>query len=251
MTEDTAQTREDVSLLDMPLEGIAAYWLSLRKVMGAKVQPKTVQDEAGNTREPFIKYMLELYLAATPDAEVRRLGQMRRDTDLRGLRLKLGMMREALLAIATVENPRKALMRMGAYLSEPSLTEESATKMGLDMVRMAEKSKDSYVVTVEANLSSEQLLIKLLFYVLWARREGKSGLEAFAEKGRCRFFNLGLAMVVDGFERSFVRGCLDVAEAELLDLAGRKMALCVDMVLALRAKLSYEDMFRTARAHLP
>lgn len=250
MTEQIEQTEQELGILDMPLEGVAAYWLSLRKVMGAKVQPKTVQEEAANTREPFVSFLLDLFLSTLPDAEVRRLGLVRRDTVLRDLRLKLAMMREALLAIAAVDNPRKALVRMGAYLSEPSLTEENATKMGLDMVRLAEKSRASYVVTVDPALSAEQLLIKLLFYVLWARREGKAGLESFAENGRCRYFNQGLLMVVDGFDRSFVRGCLDLAEAELLEEAGRKMELAVDMACALRVKLSYEDMFKTARAYL-
>ncbi|WP_461210714.1 hypothetical protein [Desulfocurvus sp. DL9XJH121] len=249
--QKTDETQRDVNLLEMPLEGIAAYWLSLRKVMGPKLQPKTLEEEVVNTQEPFIKYLLEMFSSGVTDAELRRLCQVRQDTAVRELRLKLAMMREALTVIASAENPRKALMRMGAYLAEPSLTEESATKMALDMVRMAEKSKDGYVVTVEPSLSPEQLLVKLLFYVLWARREGKAGLEPFAENGRCRFFNQGLGMVVDGFERSFVRGCLDIAEAEILDTASRKMALSVDMVLALRAKLSYEDMFRAVRAYLP
>lgn len=251
MSETTEQNGQEVSILEMPLQGVAAYWLSLRKVMGAKVQPKTVQDEAANTQEPFVKFLLDVYLSGTSDIELRHLGHVRRDTVLRELRRKLAMMREALLSIAAVDNPRKALVRMGSYLSDPSLTEENATKMGLDMVRMAEKSRSSYVVTIDPTLPSEQLLLKLLFYVLWARREGKAGLETFAENGRCRFFTQGLLMVVDGFDRSFVRSCLDIAEAEILEDAAAKMNLAVDLAAALAAKASYDDMFRTARAFLP
>lgn len=244
------ESLKDINLLEMPLEGIAAYWLSLKKIMGNKVVPKVLQDEAEKTEEPYIRYLLDTCFTTIPEAEVRRMALIRRDSALHELRLKLAMMREALLSISAAGNPRQALLRMGAYLSEPSLTEESLTKMALEMVHLAEKDKGSYVVTVEASLSMEQLILKLFFYVLWARREGKAGLEPMAEKGRCRYFNQGLGMVMDGFERSFILGCLEIAAAEFLGAAGQKMNLALDMALALRAKLSYDDMFKVARAYL-
>jgi len=253
VTEEQSAGNEPAKLvhvLEMPLEGIAAYWLSLRKVMGNKVVPKVIADEVPNTEEPFIKYLLEMCLAPVSDPEARRLGEARRDSTLRDLRLKLAVMREALVAIAEADNPRKALLRMGAFVCDPSLTEDQLTKMALDMVRMAEKNKDGYVVTVNPSLPLEQLILKLFFYVLWARREGKAGLEPIAENGRCRYFNVGLGMVMDGFERSFILGCLQVSAEEALDAAALKMDLALDMALALRAKLSYEDMFKVARARM-
>ncbi|BBD08320.1 hypothetical protein [Desulfovibrio ferrophilus] len=247
MSEESVK---DINLLEMPLEGIAAYWLSLKKVMGIKYVPKVIQDEAENTEEPYIKYLLETCFTGASEADVRRLGMIRRESTLRELRLKLTLMREALVAIAAADNPRKALLRMGSYLPEPSLTEENLTKMALDMVRLAETGKDSYVVTVEASLPAEQLILKLFFYVLWARREGKAGLEPMAENGRCRYFNQGLGMVMDGFERGFVLGCLEIAAEEMLGAATVKMNLALDMALALRTKISYEDLFKVARAHM-
>jgi len=241
---------KDINLLEMPMEGIAAYWLSLKKIMGTKVVPKVLQDEAEKTEEPYIRYLLDTCFTSIPESEVRRLGWIRRESTLNDLRLKMALMREALLSIAAAGNPRKALLRMGAYLPEPSLSEEQITKMALDMVRLAEKSKDNYVVTVDASLPAEQLVLKLMFYVLWARREGKAGLEPMAENGRCRFFNQGLGMVMDGFERSVILSCLEIAEAERLGAATLKMNLALDMALALRAKMSYDDMFKVARAYM-
>lgn len=250
MTEESSQAAKEINVLDMPLEGIAAYWLSLRKVMGNKFQPKVLADEAENTAEPFILYLLETSLTALPDAEIRRLGGIRRDNTVRDMRMKLTVIREALVAIADADNPRKALLRMGAYMADSSLTEEQLTKMALDMVRMAEKNKAGYVVTVDLTLPMEQLVLKLFFYILWARREGKAGLEPMAENGRCHYFNQGLGMVMDGFERSFIKDCLRVAADEMLETATVKMSLALDMALALRSKLSYEDMFKVARAHM-
>ncbi len=246
----TEEPRKDMDLMEMPIEGVAAYWLSLKKIMGPKIAPKTLQDEAEKTSEPFIRYMLELCLSGLDETAARRAGARRRETALREMGLKMNLMRDALVCIAAGENPRMALMRMFARLPGPVISEDNATKMALDMVRLAEKNKDAYVVTISTALSREELLVKLMFYVLWARREGPASLEAFGQNGRCRFFVQALAMTSDGHDRSFVKSCLEVAAAEALTDAGQKMDLALDMALALRAKTSYEDLFRVAQAYL-
>jgi len=240
-----------MNLVEMPVEGVAAYWLSLKKIMGAKVVPKTLEDEAQNTAEPFIRGMLDLCISGLDDATARHAALRRRDTVLHDMRLKLGLMRDALLSIAVGENPRMVLMRMFARLPLPVITEENVTKMALDMVRLAEANKDGYVVTVSTKLTREELVVKLMFYVLWARREGKAAIEVFGQNGRCRYFNQGLVMTADGHDRSFIKTCLDTAAEEILDDAGQKMGLTLDMALALRSKTSYEDMFRIAQAYIP
>lgn len=247
----TEEPRTDLDLLEMPLEGLAAYWLSLKKIMGAKLVPKTLQEEAEKTSEPFIRYMLELCVSGLDDIAARRAGTRRRETVLRELSLKMSLMREALLSMSAGENPRLALIRMFARVPGPVISEENATKMALDMVRLAEKNKDGYVVTIGPALSREELLIKLMFYVLWARREGVASVEPFSQGGRCRFFVQGVTMAADGLDRSVVKSCLDASAAEILVEAGQKMDLALDMALALRAKTSYEDMFRVAQAYLP
>ncbi len=242
---------KELDLQQMPIEAVAAYWLSLRKVMGPKFAPRTLQDEAANTAEPFIRYMLDLGLCGLDDATARRAGVRRRDTALRDLGLKLGLMRDALLSMAAAENPRMALARMFARLPAPALTEEAATRMALDMVRLAEQGGGGPTLDVDLGLGAEELLVRLMFYVLWARREGKAATWPLGGSARCRFFLQGLALAADGHDRSFVKACLDTAAAEVLADAGTKMDLCVDMVLALRAKASYEDLYRLARAYVP
>lgn len=243
-------TALEMDILEMPLEGLAAYWLSLKKIMGAKIAPKTIAEEAEKTAEPFVKYLLELTVSGLDEASARRACERRRDAVLRGLSLKLALMREALQSIAASENPRMALARMFARLDAPAISEESATKMALDMVRLAEKSKDGYVVTVSTKLAPEELLVKLMFYVLWARREGKAAMEPFGENGRFRFFNHGMVLTADGHDRSFIKSCLDASSEALLESAAVKMDMAIDLALSLRVKMSYDDMFRYAQAYI-
>lgn len=247
----TEEPRQELDILEMPLEGVAAFWLSLKKIMGAKIAPKTLQDEADNTTEPYIRFMIELCLSGLDDVAVRRAGLARRDTALRDLELKTTLMRDALLSMAAGENPRMGLLRMCSRLALPSISEEHVTKMALDMVRMAEKSRDGYVVTIGPRLPAEELMVKLMFYVLWARREGKAAIEPFGENGRFRHFNQALAMTADGHDRGFIKACMDSGRAGILADAAAKMDLSLEMTLALRGKVSYDDMFRIAQGYLP
>jgi hypothetical protein len=246
----TETPQKELDLRQMPIEAVAAYWLSLRKVMGPKVSPKTLQEEAANTAEPFIRYMLDLGLCGLDEATVRRAGERRRDTALRELGRKLGLMRDALLSMAAAENPRLALARMLARLPAPGQGEEGVTRLALDMVRFVEQGGAGTTLAVDTGLSAEELLVRLTFYVLWARREGKAAVWPLGG-GSCRFFAQGLALASDGHDRSFVKTCLDTACAEVLADYQTRMDLCVDMVLALRAKAGYEDLYRLARAYVP
>jgi hypothetical protein len=246
----TETAHQELNLRQMPIEAVAAYWLSLRKVMGPKFAPRTLQDEAANTSEPFIRYMLDLGLCGLDEATIRRAGLRRRDTALRELGQKLGLMRDALLSMAAAENPRLALARMLARLPDPNLGEEGVTRLALDMVRFVEQGGEGTTLAVDTALGAEELLVRLMFYVLWARREGRAAAWPLGG-GSCRFFGQGLALASDGHDRSFVKACLDTSSAEILADFQIKMDLCVDMVLALRAKAGYDDLYRLARAYLP
>lgn len=186
----TETPQKELDLRQMPIEAVAAYWLSLRKVMGPKVSPKTLQEEAANTAEPFIRYMLDLGLCGLDEATVRRAGERRRDTALRELGRKLGLMRDALLSMAAAENPRLALARMLARLPAPGQGEEGVTRLALDMVRFVEQGGAGTTLAVDTGLSAEELLVRLTFYVLWARREGKAAVWPLGG-GSCRFFRPG------------------------------------------------------------
>jgi hypothetical protein len=95
------------------------------------------------------------------------------------------------------------------------------------------------------------LLPRLLHCLVVARREGREACRKLAESSRSLFFAEGLALVADGFDEAFLRRRLTLHRRAILADAAAKMVLAEEMCLGLRARYSYEDLWRVARAHLP
>lgn len=244
------ENRPEVDVPEMPCEGIAAYWLSLKKVMGNKLSASMLSEELDNTSAPFVTFLLDICLSSLPEASARGVCRARAGTVLAQQQLKLKLVKEALLAISIGENPRMTSLRLSSLVPHSRVASEQSIKYALDMIRVAEKSKDGYLVTIDSALDAERLMVKLMFYVLWARRESPKELESFAEQGTFGFFNHGLAMVVDGHDRSFIKSCLDHAQEETLAVLERRMTLAWNMALGLKYGMGYDDLFRVAKAYL-
>ncbi len=90
-----------------------------------------------------------------------------------------------------------------------------------------------------------------MFYCLWSRRESKEALLPFAELSGCRHFTEALGLVADGFESPFIRERMQTQARGLLDMVRQKMDMATDMVLALRNKLPYEELYAVAKSYLP
>ncbi len=244
--------QRDNDLVEIPLEGVAAYWLSLKKLVDAKRGAKLLEDEASYTGEPFIKYLLEVISSEDNEHMAARLGAVKRDCLLALLTRRFDLMRMALLDVATGENPRKTLAKMTAQFTHPPLNEESAFQLAQEMVQQATDGiadKGRYF-NVDHKLKDDRLMVTLLFYQLWARREGKRACQPFLEFIDSNYFCDGLALVIDGFDAPFVRKRLRVHRDVILAETRVKMELCLELSLALRQKLTYEDVFRVARAYL-
>lgn len=244
---------QDLDMVDMPMEGIAAFWLSLKKIIGNKFTAKALADESERTSEPFIRHLLEIGPGAFPDDMFLRLARAKRDTMAEDLERKLALMRVALLDIAAGENPRKTLARMTAFFPGVAVSEAKVTKLAMEMVRTAENggNEAEYAVSVSHRLSADQIMVKLMFYCLWSRRESKEALLPFAELSGCRHFTEALGLVADGFESPFIRERMQTQARGLLDMVRQKMDMATDMVLALRNKLPYEELYAVAKSYLP
>ncbi|NJB67350.1 hypothetical protein GGQ74_000990 [Desulfobaculum xiamenense] len=241
-----------LDITEMPLEGIAAYWLSLKKIMGGKVAPKLALDEAGRTEEPYIRYLLESCFTGLSDDQFLRVAGFKAETVVRGMQLRQGLIREAVLSMSAGENPRKALVRMAAHFPAQLMPEEKISRMALEMVKKARAgSGTEYTVTIDYTTAADQLLVKLMFYVFWARHEGAGSMRTFAETSRCLLFREALSMVEDGFDRSFIKACVDTRCEGLVREARLKMNMAAELALALRGKLSYDEMFVVAQAYMP
>lgn len=256
-----AQTPRELDILEMPLEGIAAYWLSLKKILGDKISRKilarALPEEAERTSEPFIRHLLDICPAAFDDAQFLTLAGAKRDAVLRDLRLKFDLMRDALLSIAAGENPRQLLVTMMTHFAVPPLTEQKATQLAVDTVKSVQtalaegKAEEAAGVLgrVDHREGAERLVVKLLFLAYWARREGKHSVPAFVQAGG-RFFRESLSLVVDGFEPPYVKRRVEFQAGEMVEEARLKMEMAAQMALALRRELAYEDIYRVARSYL-
>lgn len=252
-TAPEQQQKKDFDLVLVPMEGVVAYWLSLSKLLGtARKVAKQVGEEAQYTSEPFIHHLLEVAFSDAPEPFVRRLGQAKRDALLDSLGRKLDLMRMSILDIVAAENPRKTLAKMTAQYTFPPLNEEKAFRYVQDLAAMAEKdpAERAEYFNVDHRLKVEQLIVVLLFYVLWSRREGKRNLARFSKLITTPFYRDGLALVVDGFDGPFVRKRLQAHRQSILADVGMKMDASLEMALAIRNRMEYERVFEVGKSFM-
>jgi len=245
------ETPHDFDIVEIPLEGIAAYWLSLKKLVEGKKNFKVLEPEVEHTSEPYIAHLLEALCTNMEDGTARHLAKVKREALLAALQRKLDLMRMTLLDILASENPRKTLAKMAAQYATAPVNEEKAFQLVQEMVRQAQNPGERPLIfNVDHKLKPEQLIVVLLFYVSWARKGGKMTCQPFLEFIRSEFFNDGLALVIDGFDGPFVRKRLRVHRDAILAEARLKMEMSADMSRAIRDKFSYEDVFRVAKAYM-
>src|SRR6056297_188985 len=97
---------KDFDLVEMPLEGVIAYWLSLKKILSGKKTKEILQKEQEQTAEPFVRYLLGILDSGLDTEEVLKFGRIKKQTILKDLQRKLDLMAISLLGMATNENPQ-------------------------------------------------------------------------------------------------------------------------------------------------
>lgn len=247
------ETNRDLDILEMPLDGLAAYWLSLKKLWDSKKgSKKVIEDEAAHTPEPYIAYLLNTVFSDLPEHVVRKLARIKRETFVADWRRKIELMRIALYAVASGENPRITLIRMDSRFHAPPMDERKAFDLaGGVFAAIKETSADlPTLLDVSHKHGHDRLVVKLLFYVIHARREGKQSLAPFIQFIRSPYFAEGLSLAVDGFDADFLANHLDRVRNEALNDARRKMRMSQDLALGIRDKLAYADLMRMAQAYL-
>lgn len=247
------EIQKDFDIVDIPLEGIAAYWLALKKLVGAKRNVKGIlEGEAEYTTEPFVRFLLDVGFSDMDESLVRRLAEVKRDVLLDETGLKFDLMQVALIDTASGENPRRCLSRMTARFPRPPITEDKAFKMSQELLTLAKekRAETASYFNVHHRSKLDQLLVVLLFYVMWSRHEGKMGLMALVEHIRSSFFAEGVTMVADNLEPAFVTERLSLAKEALLKETRLKMNMSLEMCMAIRNRLEYDDVFRVARAYM-
>lgn len=246
------QKPQELDILEMPVEGLAAYWLSIKKIMDARKGRDILDEEIAATSEPYILHLLETVFSALDIPLVRRLAQAKRDILMDDYRTKIDLMRLAIYAIASGENPRITLVRMDSKFAHPLMTEDRAFDMATAMFdALKPRGVDlNILLSVDHKLKADRLLVKLLFFVMYARREGRRNLERFIPHLGSRFFSEGISLAIDNFEADFLANHLESIRDRVITETGRKMDMALEMALAIRNKTAYDDIFRIARTYL-
>jgi len=244
---------QELDILEMPTEGLAAYWLSIKKILDAKKGRAILDEEIANASEPYILHLLETAFSPLDTATVRRLAEARKAIQLDDYRTKIDLMRLAVFAIASGENPRITLVRMDSKFAHPLMTEDRAFDMAtamFDAIKPKGVNLDT-LLSVSHKLQADRLLVKLLFFVMYARREGRENLERFIPHTGSRFFAEGISLAIDKFESDFLAHHLEGIRDRVIVETERKMDMALEMALGIRKKLKYENIFLIARAFMP
>ena len=244
--------RREFDILEMPKNGVAAYWLSVKKIMDKRKGPKIIGDEIAQLTETFVKRLLEFSISGLDDAGVRDLTQVMRDGLLAEYGRKFELMRICACSVASNENPRRTLIRMNSLFPVSLVNENQTIEMVNNLLEQIKANQVDLQVfaDVDHNIKSEQLMLKLIFYVVWARREGRAACQKLLAGVRSRYFADGLALALDGFEESFVRRSLQRQKRAILYDAAQKMDMSLKMCLGIKNRLSYEDIFKIAKAFI-
>ncbi|HKI81245.1 MAG TPA: hypothetical protein VKA04_06325 [Pseudodesulfovibrio sp.] len=246
------QKPQELDILEMPTEGLAAYWLSIKKIMDARKGRDILDEEIATTSEPYILHLLETVFSALDIPLVRRLAQVKRDILIDDYRTKIDLMRLAIFAIASGENPRITLVRMDSKFAHPLMTEDRAFDMATAMFdALKPQGVDmDILLSVDHKLKADRLLVKLLFFVMYARREGRQNLDRFIPHLGSRFFSEGVSLAIDNFEADFLANHLESIRDRVMVETGRKMDMALEMALGIRTKTAYDDIFRIARTYI-
>ena len=249
---DQSTTQNELDILEMPVEALAAYWLSIKKLLDAKRDKSLLAAEMENTSERLIRLLLEASVFGMDQDLLQRLARAKSQVLVSEARRRFETIRQTLTGIAAGENPRLTYIRLTGLMGGSPVTEKRAFELahGL-MSTVGEKDADLPVLlAVDHKQKDDRLAVKMLFYALAARRNGKQTLNEYLPHLKPGYFADGLSLAADGFESDFVsRHLADLRDAALVG-ARRKMRMATEMCLAIRAGLSYDDVFRVARAFM-
>ena len=247
------EEQKDFDILEMPAEGLAAYWLSIKKLIDVKRSRKVLEEEIRYTREPYIKFLLETAFSELDEAAVRRLAEAKRVTLAEEYARKLDAMQIALLAMSSQENPRISFVRMASQYPMAVISEKKAFTLAHGLVDgLQDKQSDpTLLLEFDHKLQPDRLLVKMLFHIILSRKEGKQQLEQLVPHIKTPFYANGITQVIDGFEHRILKANLKVQAEQILAYSRTKMDMAAEMCLGIRAKLSYDDIFRIARAFMP
>ncbi|MDL2209342.1 hypothetical protein LJC26_00855 [Desulfovibrio sp. OttesenSCG-928-O18] len=245
------QTIPAVTFLYMPIDGIAAYWLSLRKLLGNSRNMRTLEAEAQFVAEPFVRHLLDMLMSQISPARCRQLAETCGQSELDRLDRQFDLIRVAIMDMATGENPLRTLVRITARFPAPIADPEAMLETAQGYLEDALNGTLSpEACRIDHNMSDEALALTLLFYATLCRRHGKAACRPFLPQEGSAFFTDALSLVVDGFDAPFIRKWMKRFKTTILDDMQRKISLSTDMCLAIQERVPFEEMRFLVRSYI-
>jgi hypothetical protein len=253
-TRGSGASATEFDILEMPLEGVAAFWLSVKKTMEAKKIPANfLVEEARHTKESYIKFLLELAASSLSPERCEHLAQVRKSNILAELQRKYVLMAIGLLGIVSNENPQKVMIRFLSKFHIAPIFEKQVFEVAQVMLKNLDNTdlNKAKFLNVDHKLKIEALLITLIFYCMLARRGGPQALLKYEEFITSAYFKDGLHLICDGFDYDFVKYRLNLVKKEILTDTDMKMDLSISMMFALKSQVPFSDLYLVAKAYLP
>ncbi|WP_291321853.1 hypothetical protein [Desulfonatronospira sp.] len=233
----------DFDLLEMPLEAVLAYWLSVGKVMESR-DVSFLQRERDNTSEPYIRHLLGLLASSLPAEKLEKYAGVKKKTIIDDLQRKFVLMSISVLGMSTNENPQKVLIRIISKFSISPVYEKEifeAAQSALAGLDKDEAHKKRFL-NVDHRLKLETLILNLIIHNMLSRRLGRNELKDFVQYVRSFYFAEGLSYIIDGFDYDFVKYRLNLQKKAILDLTETKMDMSLNMCSGIKSGLSYNDL---------
>lgn len=244
-------TGSPITFLYMPIDGVAAYWLSLRKLMGNAKNFKALENEAQFVTEPFIRHLLDMITSQIPPERFRDLARICGTGELDRLDRQFDLMRVSITDMAAGENPLRTLARMTARFPTPIHDPEEMLETAQARVSEALNGPlASECSRIDHHMRDGALATTLLFYATLCRRHGKTACRPFLPQEGSVFFTDAMALVVDGFDGPFIRKWMKRFKATVIGDMQRKLALSTDMGAAILDRQPFEEMRFLVRSYI-
>ena len=240
-----------LSFLYMPLDGVAAYWLALRKLIGNSRNAKALEAESQFTGEPFVRHLLDMLIAQVPSERFRYFADICGRSEIERLDRQFDLMRIAVMDIATGENPLRTLAKFTALFPAPITDPESMLETAQTHLAAAvDRTLPPVVYTVAHDMADQTLAAVLVFYTTLARRHGKAACRTFLPQERSLFFTDALSLVLDGFDNPFIRKWMKKYKLVLIRDMQRKISLSIDMGAAIQDRTPFDEMRFLVRSYI-
>ncbi|WP_243439608.1 hypothetical protein [Fundidesulfovibrio soli] len=249
---DSSNAQSSLDLVTIAPAGYAAYWLSVKRLADTKRGPQALSDELQYAAEPYTRLLLGAAASNMDEALMERMARNKSQVLLRDYRRKFRAMRQAACAIASGENPRKTLITLSGGFGLPVSEETRLMEQAQNLIETMRAGKLDMAVFPDVSHTTrpEELVLKLLVFTLWARRDARTGLQVFLPGMSFPFMADALRLCIDGLEEPYIRRRLEAQARDILLDAAHKMRLGLDLALALKARRSYDEVLVLARSHL-